>query len=106
MGPGDTTFICEARQFGERMHCGRCELHGIKPGDLVCKDAKDTGLYPTVIRQALDDAAVAIGASLDAASRVSIGMGKDGAPDPRLLRREAAIRAGVRFIDRYQPEKR
>ena len=106
-GPGDNDFICEARAFGATMHCGRCEL-AFAPDVKVlpCKPAQDCGLTASVIRAALDEAAAELGASIDAASRLSIKMGTgNGAPDAGRLRREAALRAGVRLVDRYQPEK-
>jgi hypothetical protein len=92
-------FICEAAQFGAALHCGRCQLAGVKPTDLVCKGAT-IGIKPSEIRAALEAAAAELEASIASASRVSIEMeAGSGAPNAGLLRRAAALRAGVRYVE-------
>lgn len=91
---GETIF-CEARRFGDTMHCGRCELaFAPDAGRLPCKPAAQCGLTAGVIRDAIERAADDLGASIDAASRAAMR-----GPDGKLLRREAALRAGLRMID-------
>ena len=99
--------ICEARKFGELMYCGRCEIHGFAPETKVLPCKASSGLTPTVFRAEIEAAANDIGASIDAAFRVSQGVsaGAGHPPHPTLLRREAALRAALRYIDHQQKGK-
>ena len=107
---GDS-FQCEARLFADgRTYCGRCDVVVDDPTKLKCKPAAECGLTLSVILEALDDEAMRIDGSNDAAARLAqmkIAEGLQVVPGPYRdrLRRAAALRAAVRAIEHYTAKK-
>jgi hypothetical protein len=97
-------FICEARRYGDRLYCGRCDLVSAPNAELVCKTPKECGLTLDVLRDAIDDEAERVDGSNIAAAAYAdklIADGQQVVPGPYRdrLRRAAALRAVVRLID-------
>lgn len=91
---------CEAKRFGLRLYCGRCELVSADRGELKCKPTADTGLLLSVIREAAAEQAANINASIDAAFRIT-----GAEPNMGLLRAAACMNALVRLVDRCDGDR-
>lgn len=105
-------FICEARRYGDRLWCGRCDVSfAATAADAPCKPPPACGLTLSFLRAAAEAEGIRIDGSVDAAVALAGHLAKEGhyspefeAPNRELLRRAAALRAIVRLIDRVMAD--
>lgn len=98
-------FICEARRYGDRLYCGRCDLVSAPNAELVCKTPAECGLTLAALRDGVAEEAELIDGSTIASAAYADQLIAEGkavlpGPDRKRLRRAAELRANVRLLER------